>query len=330
MFKNKRCAPSQNMVNWGKVGCRLNRVEDKVDLGRQGQDIEAKKTATTILKGGGEMEIRYSADDVRYQRMDTDELRSSFLINNLFQTNEITLLYSDIDRVIVGSAAPVKQKLTLSSAEELAAEYFTQRREVGVINVGERGKITVDGKEFPMEHRDGLYVGRGSRVIEFESASQDSPALFYFLSYPAHSDFPTVHIEAATVESVHLGSLEQSNERTIRKYIHPGGAQSCQLVMGCTELAKGSVWNTMPVHTHERRMEVYFYFNLPDEGLVFHFMGKPTATRHIVLRNREAVISPSWSIHSGAGTSNYTFVWGMGGENQEFGDMQHSDMGKLK
>lgn len=276
------------------------------------------------------MEIRYSADNVRYQRMDTDELRSSFLIDNLFQKDEITLLYSDIDRVIVGSASPVKQKLTLSSAEELGAEYFTQRREIGVINVGERGKITVDGKEFGMEYRDGLYIGRGSRVIEFESADQDSPALFYFLSYPAHADFPTVHIEGAKVESVHLGSQDEANERTIRKYIHPAGAQSCQLVMGCTELAKGSIWNTMPVHTHERRMEVYFYFELPDEALVFHLMGKPSETRHVVVRNREAIISPSWSIHSGAGTSNYTFIWGMGGENQEFGDMQHSDMAKLK
>lgn len=276
------------------------------------------------------MEIRYSADDVRYQRMDTDELRSSFLINNLFQKDEVTLLYSDIDRVIVGSASPVKQELTLASAEELAAEYFTQRREVGVINVGARGRIAVDGKEFRMENLDGLYIGRGSRVIEFESADQDSPALFYFLSCPAHSDFPTVHIERAKVESVHLGSQNEANERTIRKYIHPGGAQSCQLVMGCTELAKGSVWNTMPVHTHERRMEVYLYIDVPDEAVVFHFMGKPSETRHIVLRNREAVISPSWSIHSGAGTSNYTFIWGMGGENQEFGDMQHSDMAKLK
>ena len=276
------------------------------------------------------METRYSADDVRYQRMNTDELRSSFLINDLFQKDEITLLYSDIDRVIVGSASPIKQKLTLSSAEELAAEYFTQRREVGVINVGGRGKIIVDGKEFSMENRDGLYIGRGNRVIEFETADQNSPALFYFLSYPAHNDFPTVHIESAKVESVHLGSQNEANERTIRKYIHPGGAQSCQLVMGCTELAKGSVWNTMPVHTHERRMEVYFYIDIPDEAVVFHLMGKPSETRHIVLRNREAVISPSWSIHSGAGTSNYTFIWGMGGENQDFGDMQHSDMTKLK
>jgi len=276
------------------------------------------------------MEIRYSADDVRYQHMGTDELRSSFLINNLFQRDEITLLYSDIDRVIVGSASPIGQKLTLSSAKELAAEYFTQRREIGVINVGQRGKITVDGKEFSMESLDGLYIGRGSRVIEFETADQNSPALFYFLSYPAHNDFPTVHIERAKVESVHLGSQNEANERTIRKYIHPGGAQSCQLVMGCTELAKGSVWNTMPVHTHERRMEVYLYIDVPDEAVVFHFMGKPSETRHILVRNREAVISPSWSIHSGAGTTNYTFIWGMGGENQEFGDMQRSDMAKLK
>jgi 4-deoxy-L-threo-5-hexosulose-uronate ketol-isomerase len=276
------------------------------------------------------MEIRYSADDVRYRRMDADELRSSFLINNLFQQDEITLLYSDIDRVIVGSAAPVTRKLTLASAEALAAEYFTQRRELGVINVGERGTVTVDGRQFCLEHLDGIYIGRGNRVIEFETADRDSRALFYFLSYPAHNDFPTVHIERAKVESVHLGSQAEANERTIRKYIHPAGARSCQLVMGCTELAKGSVWNTMPVHTHERRMEVYFYMDIPDKAVVFHLMGKPSETRHIVVRNREAVISPSWSIHSGVGTSNYTFIWGMGGENQEFGDMQPCDIAQLK
>jgi len=276
------------------------------------------------------METRYSVDNVRYQRMTTDELRSSFLVEHLFQQEEITLLYSDVDRVIIGSAAPVERKLTLSSAKELAAEYFTQRREMGVINVGGSGKITVDGKEFYMENRDGLYIGRGSRVIEFETAEHQSPALFYFLSYPAHCDYPTVHAKKADAEAVPLGSKNEANERTIHKYIHPGGIQSCQLVMGFTELAKGSVWNTMPVHTHERRMEVYFYFDIPDGAVVFHLMGKPSETRHIVIRNRQAVISPSWSIHAGAGTSNYTFIWGMGGENQDFGDVQHVDIENLK
>jgi 4-deoxy-L-threo-5-hexosulose-uronate ketol-isomerase len=276
------------------------------------------------------METRYSVDNVRYQCMTTDELRSSFLVDNLFQQEEITLLYSDVDRVIIGSAAPVERKLTLSSAEELAAEYFTQRREVGVINVGGRGKIMVDGKEFFMENRDGLYIGRGSRVIEFETADHQSPALFYFLSYPAHGDYPTVQAKKADAEAVHLGSKNEANERTIYKYIHPGGMQSCQLVMGFTELAQGSVWNTMPAHTHERRMEVYFYFDIPDGAVVFHLMGKPSEIRHIVIRNRQAVISPSWSIHAGAGTSNYTFIWGMGGENQDFGDLQQVDMENLK
>jgi len=275
------------------------------------------------------METRYSVDNVRYQRMTTDELRSSFLVDNLFQQAEITLLYSNVDRVIIGSAAPVERKLTLSSAKELAAEYFTQRREMGVINVGGRGKVTVDGKEFRMENRDGLYIGRGSRVIEFETAARQSPALFYLLSYPAHCDYPTVHAKKADAEAVNLGSKNEANERTIYKYIHPGGIQSCQLVMGFTELAKGSVWNTMPVHTHERRMEVYFYFDIPDGAVVFHLMGKPSETRHIVIRNRQAVISPSWSIHAGAGTSSYTFIWGMGGENQDFGDVQHVDIENL-
>lgn len=276
------------------------------------------------------METRYSVDNVRYQCMTADELRSSFLVDNLFQQEEITLLCSDVDRVIIGSAAPVERKLTLSSAEELAAEYFAQRREVGVINVGGRGKIIVDGKEFFMENRDGLYIGRGSRVIEFETAARQSPALFYFLSYPAHCDYPTVQAKKADAEAVHLGSKNEANERTIYKYIHPGGIQSCQLVMGFTELVQGSVWNTMPAHTHERRMEVYFYFDIPDGAVVFHLMGKPSEIRHIVIRNRQAVISPSWSIHAGAGTSNYTFIWGMGGENQDFGDLQHVDMGNLK
>ncbi|MFC1992360.1 5-dehydro-4-deoxy-D-glucuronate isomerase [Chloroflexota bacterium] len=276
------------------------------------------------------METRYSVDNVRYQGMTTDELRSSFLVDNLFRQTEITLLYSEVDRVIIGSAAPVERKLTLSSAKELAAEYFTQRRENGVINIGGRGKIVVDGKEFGMENRDGLYIGRGSRVIEFETADNKSPALFYFLSYPAHCDYPTVQAKKADAEAVHLGSKKEANERTIYKYIHPGGIQSCQLVMGFTELAEGSVWNTMPTHTHERRMEVYLYFDVPDGAAVFHLMGKPSETRHVVIRNRQAVISPSWSIHAGVGTSNYTFIWGMGGENQDFGDMQGVDMENMK
>lgn len=276
------------------------------------------------------METRYSVDDVRYQRMTTDELRSSFLVDHLFQPEEITLLYSDIDRVIIGSAAPVERKLTLSSAEELAAEYFTQRREVGVINVGGSGQITVDGQEFGMENRAGLYIGRGSRVIEFETTACQSPALFYFLSYPAHRDYPTRHLKKAAAAAVHLGSKNEANERTIYKYIHPGGIQSCQLVMGFTELAQGSIWNTMPVHTHQRRMEVYFYFDIPDGAVAFHLMGKPAETRHIVMRNRQAVISPSWSIHAGAGTASYTFIWGMGGENQDFSDVQPVDSENLK
>jgi len=276
------------------------------------------------------METRYSVDNVRYQRMTTDELRSSFLVDQLFQQGEITLLYSNVDRVIIGSAAPVERKLTLSSARELAAEYFTQRREIGVINVGGSGKVTVDGREFGMENREGLYIGRGSRVIEFETTAHQSPALFYFLSYPAHCDYPTAHAKKADAETVHLGSKNEANERTIYKYIHPGGIQSCQLVMGFTELARGSVWNTMPTHTHERRMEVYFYFDIPDGAVAFHLMGKPSETRHIVIRNRQAVISPSWSIHAGAGTANYTFIWGMGGENQDFGDVQHVELENLK
>ena len=276
------------------------------------------------------MEARYSVDNVRYQRMTTDEIRSSFLVDKLFLSDEITLLYSDIDRIIVGSAAPNTRKLVLSSAKELAAEYFTQRREIGVMNVGGTGKVIIDGEEYSMENRDGLYIGRGKRVIEFESAHEKDPALFYFLSFPAHRDYPTVLAKQSEAEAVNLGSRKESNQRTIYKYIHPGGIKSCQLVMGFTELEEGSVWNTMPAHTHERRMEVYFYFDIPDDAVVFHMMGRPSETRHITVKNRQAVISPSWSIHAGAGTANYTFIWGMGGENQEFGDMDHIAIRNLK
>ncbi|MFC1620202.1 5-dehydro-4-deoxy-D-glucuronate isomerase [Candidatus Neomarinimicrobiota bacterium] len=275
------------------------------------------------------MESFRSADEVRYQRMTTEELKSAFLIEQLFETDIIRLVYSDIDRAITGSAAPVMKKLELSVAAELASDFFTQRRELGVINIGQAGSVIVDKEKFALSHLDGLYIGRGSKRIEFSNDDAKSPALFYLLSYPAHKDYPTTHIKLAEAEPVHLGSMEESNERTIYKYIHPDGVKSCQLVMGLTKLKPGSVWNTMPAHTHPRRMEVYFYFDLPEDAVVFHLMGQPEQTRHIVIRNQEAVVSPSWSIHSGVGTSNYTFIWGMGGENQEFGDMSHVSMEDL-
>jgi 4-deoxy-L-threo-5-hexosulose-uronate ketol-isomerase len=278
---------------------------------------------------GHKMKIRYSADQVRFQRMTTDEIRQNFLVD-LFKEGAIELVYSEIDRAIIGSAVPKMEKLALAASKELASKYFCERRELGILNTGSKGTVTVDGKKFTMENRDGLYVGLGSKTIEFESENGENPACFYLLSYPAHKAYPTAHAKKADATVTELGSDESCNKRKIYKYIHPEGIQSAQLVMGFTEMEKGNVWNTMPPHTHERRMEVYLYFDIPENNIVFHFMGKPQETRHMVMRNRQAVISPSWSIHSGAGTSNYTFIWGMGGENQAFDDMDHITIDDIK
>jgi 4-deoxy-L-threo-5-hexosulose-uronate ketol-isomerase len=231
--------------------------------------------------------------------------------------------------MITGGIVPI-QPTRLEAGAELRAESFLERREMGVINIGGRGKLTVDGAEYVMEPRDGIYIGQGAKEIIFDSTDQANPAKFYLNSAPAHKSYPTVKIEIAKAEPAKLGSPEECNQRTIYKYIHPQGAQSCQLVMGMTILEPGSVWNTMPCHTHDRRMEVYLYFNIAEKALVFHFMGEPSQTRHIVVRNEEAVIAPSWSIHSGVGTQNYTFIWGMIGENQVFTDMDAVTVADLK
>ncbi len=276
------------------------------------------------------MEVRYSPDPVRFQRMTTQEVRDSFLIETLYKQDKIELVYSDVDRAIVGSSVPMDKPLILTAGKELSADYFCQRREVGILNIGNLGSVLVDGKRFNMDNRDGLYVGLGCQEISFVSANPYEPALFYLLSYPAHDSYPTKHIKKTDAEPVHLGSHEESNKRTIYKLIHPGGVQSCQLVMGFTEMADGSVWNTMPPHTHERRMEVYMYFDVPEENRVFHYMGQPQETRHIAVAGGQAVISPSWSIHSGVGTRSYCFCWGMGGENQAFDDMDHLSIDEIK
>lgn len=276
------------------------------------------------------MEVRYNADPVRYSRMTTSELRESFLIDKLFKPDIIYLLYSEIDRAIIGSAVPRKEKLKLSASKELASDYFTQRRELGVLNIGNTGQVLVDGKRFDLENRDGLYIGKGSKEIIFSSQDQSNPACFYLLSFPAHQNYPTKQARIGDAETVQLGSSEESNKRTIYKYIHPNGIQSCQLVMGFTVLEPGSVWNTMPPHTHERRMEVYLYFDIAENTRVFHLMGQMDETRHIVVANRQAVISPSWSIHSGVGTGAYTFCWGMGGENQTFEDMDGIEISQMR
>jgi 4-deoxy-L-threo-5-hexosulose-uronate ketol-isomerase len=276
------------------------------------------------------MKVRYSADPVRFSRMTTQEVRDEFLIDTLFQPDSLEMIYSDIDRAITGSAVPAKKALSLSAADELRADFFCQRRELGVLNIGKAGTVTIDGKDYSMSNKDGLYIGRGCKDISFSSNDSKEPAKFYLLSYPAHSDFPTVHVKMSEAEPVELGTVEASNKRTIYKLIHPAGAESCQLVMGFTELAPGCVWNTMPPHTHERRMEVYMYFDIAEDTRVFHLMGKPDETRHIVVADGQAVISPSWSIHSGVGTGAYTFCWGMGGENQAFDDMDHLTIDKLR
>lgn len=268
------------------------------------------------------MDVRFSTDPKGFRSMSTEELRKAFLIENLFVPGEIPMVYSDIDRSITGSAVPANAPLKLlGTKKEMAAEYFAERREIGVINIGAEGVVSVDGKEYPMAYKDALYIGKGVKEIVFSSRSSDKPAMFYFVSYPAHRELPTTHAKFSEAEPVRLGSLKDSNKRTIYKYIHPNGIKSCQLVMGLTELEEGSVWNTMPPHTHQRRSEVYMYFNLEPTAMVIHLMGQPDETRHIIMRNRQAVLNPSWSIHAGGGTQNYTFIWAMGGENQVFDDM---------
>lgn len=276
------------------------------------------------------MELRTASSPRDVKTYDTARLREEFLIQDLFRTDEVKMVYSHIDRIITGAAMPVNKALTLAAGEELRAEYFLQRREMGIINIGGEGKVTVDGTVYTLRHRDGIYVGRGCKDVVMESVDSAKPAKFYFNSTPAHKAYPTVYIRPEDCVNVELGSLEQSNHRNICKYILPGQVESCQLVMGMTTLRPGSVWNTMPCHTHDRRMEVYLYFDLPEDAFVMHYMGEPTETRHIVVRNEEAVISPSWSIHSGSGTQAYTFIWGMAGENQDFDDMDGCAMTDLK
>jgi 4-deoxy-L-threo-5-hexosulose-uronate ketol-isomerase len=275
------------------------------------------------------MDVRYPPDPKSFERMNTSEIRQSFLIHNLFVPGEVKLVYSHVDRMVIGSAVPTGAPLRLEAGPELAADYFTQRREIGVINIGAQGRIRVDGRVFAMSNRDVLYIGLVSREIEFSSEDENTPARFYLVSLPAHTAYPTQLARQAEAEPVRLGSPTESNQRVIYKCIHPQGLHSCQLVMGFTELTEGSVWNTMAAHTHERRSEVYMYFGLPQDAVVFHLLGQEHETRHIVVRDGQAVISPSWSLHAGAGTRNYTFVWAMGGENQEFGDMDAVEMSQL-
>ena len=277
------------------------------------------------------MEVRYSPNKEGFKKLTTEELRSNFLIESLFVKNQIPMVYSDVDRSITGSAVPVSKILKLTaSKKEMAANYFTERRELGIINIGGKGTVTVDKKNYLMNHIDALYIGKGAKKISFKSSSSKKPAMFYFVSYPAHTSFPDKQVKLEDAESVKLGSLKDSNARTIHKYILPGKVETCQLVMGLTMLEEGSVWNTMPAHTHQRRSEVYMYFGLRKDSVVFHMLGETEETRHVVIRDKQAVLSTSWSMHTGAGTQNYSFIWAMGGENQVFDDMDWIPMEKLK
>ncbi len=274
--------------------------------------------------------MHYLPDAERTKRMTTEELRAHFLLQGLFEEGKINLRFASIDRVIVGGIVPKNQALLLEATEELASETFAQRREIGLLNIGGDGSAEVDGTTYEMAHLDGLYVGSGSGDVAFRSRDAAAPAAFYLVSYPAHGNHGTTHVKRGDADETMLGSREKANLRLLRKYIRPGAVESAQLVMGITEVQEGSVWNTMPAHTHERRTEVYMYFNLDADDVVFHFMGEPAQTRSLVVRNREAVMSPGWSIHAGAGTGSYTFCWAMGGENQDFDDMQFAEMRALR
>lgn len=277
-----------------------------------------------------QLNVRYPShpEDAKYYT--TERLRRDFLIETVFQPDEAVFTYSHFDRIIAGGVMPVHQAVELTGSKELASDAFLERREMGCINVGGAGRITVDGTAYDLGPLDGLYVGMGAREIRLESADPAAPAKFYINTCPAHKTYPNVKVDIAKAAKRPLGATETCNKRVINQYFHPDVMNSCQLCMGLTALEPGSNWNSMPCHTHERRMEVYFYFDLKGDNVVFHMMGEPQETRHLILHNEQAVISPSWSIHTGVGTSNYTFIWGMCGENQAFDDMDNIDPMDLK
>lgn len=286
-------------------------------------------------------DVRYANHPDDSKRYGTEELREKYLIEKLFEEDEILLTYSHQDRIIAGGAMPIKKKLSLGTFKELATAYFLERREMGIINVGGGGKVILDGKVYSLGNKEGLYIGMGTREVEFSSDDPARPAKFYINSCPAHKSYPAVKIVkpvegkeppvgAKYCVQRHLGTAEGINKRTINQFIIGDVCQSCQLAMGMTELASGSAWNTLPSHTHERRMEVYMYFELPENEAVIHLMGTPQETRHVIMHDEQAIISPSWSIHSGVGTHNYTFIWGMCGENQTYDDMDNIRTADLK
>lgn len=276
------------------------------------------------------MEVRFQIGPKETKEMNTQELRANFLLENLMQEDSVQLVYTHYDRVLYGGAVPVKQKLALQNDPEFRSEYLLERRELGIINVGGEGRVSVDGAVHTLNKLDCLYAGKGSKEVLFESADPANPAVFFMLSAPAHQTYPVQFLPKEQAMPTNLGSVETANERTIYKYIHAQGIKSCQLVMGLTVLKTGSVWNTMPSHVHTRRMEAYFYFDVPENQRVFHFMGEPSETRHMLIANHQAIVSPVWSIHSGCGTSNYSFIWGMAGENNDYADMDVVDIRDMR
>ena len=276
------------------------------------------------------MNNRYANHPNDSKKYDTNQLREHYMVEEIFSDDKVELTYSHVDRIIFGGIKPVNESLKLEAGKSMGVDYFLERREMGVINVGGEGIVSIDGEEFALNNKDGLYIGKGNKDIIFKSSNPKNPAKFYINSVPAHKEYKTVKIEIEKANPVKMGDNSTLNKRTIYQYVHPNVCESCQLLMGLTILEPGSAWNTMPCHTHERRMEVYFYFDMEKDTRVIHLMGEPTETRHLIVKNEQAIISPSWSIHSGVGTSNYTFIWGMCGENQTFTDMDHISMDTLR
>lgn len=276
------------------------------------------------------MEIRFQNSPKETSQMNTQALRDNFLVKGLMTDDQFEWVYSHYDRVIIGGVKPVNREVELLTHPELRADYFLERRELGIINVGGRGYVEADGAKYELNKLDALYLGKGTKKVHFYSSDKSNPAHYFLLSAPAHQTYENRKLSKEEASPVELGEQTTANRRTIYKYIHADGIKSCQLVMGLTVLSSGSVWNTMPPHTHTRRMEAYFYFDVPEQHRVFHFMGEPGETRHLLVANHEAIISPPWSIHSGCGTSNYSFIWGMAGENYTFTDMDAVTIAELR
>lgn len=276
------------------------------------------------------MKIVHQVSPDDFARYSTQQIRDKFLLENLVVPDQVEAVYTHYDRMIVGAACPVNSSLQLGTYEQLKADYFLARREIGILNIAGKGSVEVDGEKFSLDKLDCLYIGMGKQKVVFSSASKSAPAKFIFFSCPAHQPYPTRLMKPGEALQAELGSLENNNHRVINKYIHLDGIRSCQLVMGVTNFKPGSVWNTMPPHTHDRRMESYFYFDLAEGQRVIHFMGEPQETRHLFLANEQAILSPAWSIHCGVATANYSFIWAMGGENMVFTDMDPVPMQSLR